>query len=100
LSNHVRTYLCYLVPTRRHARLAPHHYVHQGAAGDSGRGSRPARHGSVQLDHLLATRVYDGLRLLNLLPGSFSVESAGLLTAGELQTQGKGEAEFRKLLVV
>jgi len=74
------------VPTGGHASLAPHHHVHQGAAGDSGRGSRPARHGSVQLDHLFAARVNDGLRLLHLLTSSFSVEAAGLLTAGELQT--------------
>jgi hypothetical protein len=31
--------------------------------------------------------VYDGLRLLHLLPGSFPVEAAGLLTARELQNR-------------
>jgi hypothetical protein len=40
-------YLCNLAPTGRHARLAPHHNIHQGAAGASGRGSRPACHTPV-----------------------------------------------------
>jgi hypothetical protein len=79
-----RTYLCYLAPTRRRASLTPHHNIHQRAAGTSGRGSGPAGHGSVQFYHLFAAGVYDGLRLLHLLPSSFSVEATGLLAAGEL----------------
>jgi hypothetical protein len=81
-----RTYLRYLAPTGRRAGLAPHHNIHQRAAGTSDRGSRPTRHGSIQFYHLFAAGVYDGLRLLHLLPGSFSVEATRLLAAGELQT--------------